>query len=80
MIWWIKHLIICLVSGFVLIFGIQMFIVAWKLKNPYEFIMCLITSNVVILVSATLFFGFIYRMLRGRKDKEDNGEEKQDDV
>ena len=68
--WWIKHIIICLLSGFVLLFGVQMLISAWKLKNPYEFFMCFISSNLVILIGAALFFGIIYRMIWCRKEKE----------
>jgi hypothetical protein len=68
--WWIKHIIICLLSGFVLLFGVQMLISAWKLKNPYEFFMCFISSNLVILIGAALFFGIIYRMIWCRKAKE----------
>ena len=70
--WWIKHIIICLLSGFVLLFGVQMLISAWKLKNPYEFFMCFISSNLVILIGAALFFGIIYRMIWCRKENIDH--------
>ena len=71
MIWWIKQIIVCILSGFCLLFGIQFLIAVWNLKNPYEFFISFISSSTIILISATLFFGFIYRMFRGRKDKED---------
>jgi hypothetical protein len=77
---WIKHIIICLLSGFVLLFGIQMLIAAWKLKNPYEFFICFISSSFIIFISAALFFGLIYRMLWCGKEKEDSDENKYDNV
>ena len=72
--WWIKHIIVCLVSGFCLFFGIHVLIITWKLENPYEFFIYFISSSTIILIGATLFFGFIYRMIRGRKDGESNDE------
>ena len=74
MIWWIKYIIVCLLSGFFLLFGIQVLIAAWKLKNPYEFFIYFISSSSIIVISAALFFGIIYRMFRGRDDKGSNDE------
>ncbi len=73
--WWIKHIFVCLLSGLVLIFGIQMVIEAWKLNNPYEFLILFFSASMIISISATLFFGFIYRMIWCRKGKENNDEE-----
>ncbi len=73
--WWIKHIIVCLLSGFVLIFGIQMLTEAYKLENPFEFLVIFFSAAIIIPISATLFFGFIYRMIWCRKDKDKNVEE-----
>ena len=73
--WWIKHISICLLSGFVLIFGIQMLIEAYKLKNPFEFLIVFFSANLITLIGAALFFGLIYRMIRCRKDNENNNED-----
>lgn len=72
--WRVKNIIICLLSAFVLFFGIQLLIAAWKLKNPYEFFIYFISSSTIILISATVFFVFIYQMFRGRKEDESNDE------
>ena len=46
-----------------LTFGILMLISAYKLKDPYSFIMAFFASNLMILISATLVLGFVLRMV-----------------
>ncbi|NLA74816.1 MAG: hypothetical protein GX846_05010 [Deltaproteobacteria bacterium] len=72
MMWWVRHIIISLVSGFFLAFGIHLLINAYKLDNPFTFLMSFFSSNMIILFSAAIFFGFIYRMFRSSKDKTDD--------
>ena len=40
-----------------------MLISAYKLKDPYSFIMAFFASNLMILISATLVLGFVLRMV-----------------
>lgn len=75
MMWWFKYIIACLLSGLFLLFGIQILIATWKLENPYEFFMYFISSSSIIVISAALFLGTIYRMLSGSKDKEESDEQ-----
>jgi len=49
---------------FFIIFGIQLLIAAYRLKDPFYFIMTFFSSNLIILISATLLIGFVYRMVR----------------
>jgi len=56
--------VLTLMSCFFLLFGIHVLIAAYHLKDPYSFIMTFFASNFIILISATLLFGFIYRMVR----------------
>ena len=62
--WWIRQLILVLVSCFFLFFGINILIAAYQLKDPFSFIMTFFASNLMILISATLVLGFILRMVR----------------
>lgn len=60
--WWIRQIILILMGCFFLVFGIQLLILAYKLKNPYWFIMTFFSSNLIILISGALLAGFIFRI------------------
>ncbi len=61
--WWIRQVILTIIGCFFLLFGIHVLIAAYGLKDPFLFIMTFFASNLIILISATLLFGFIYRMV-----------------
>jgi len=62
--WWVRQAILILVGFLFLGFGILMLISAYKLKDPYSFIMAFFASNLMILISATLVLGFVLRMVK----------------
>ena len=68
--WWIRQVILVLVGCFFLFFGINILIAAYKLKDPFSFIMTFFASNLMILISATLVVGFIIRMVRVYKQSK----------
>ena len=54
-------------------YGIELLIGAYDLNDPFVFIMTFFAANFIILISATLIFGFVYRMvmaLRQSKKKD----------
>ena len=59
---WIKHILMLFVSSFFLLFGIQILIAAYKLDDPFSFILVFFASNFMILISAALIFVFICRI------------------
>ena len=59
---WIKHIILIIAGCFFLLFGILVLIGAYQLKDPFSFILTFFASNLIILISATLVFVFIYRI------------------
>jgi len=59
---WIKHILMVLLSCFFLMFGIHILIAAYQLNDPFSFILTFFASNFIILISAALIFVFIYRM------------------
>jgi len=62
--WWVRQSILILAGCFFVVFGILMLMSAYKLKDPYSFIMAFFAANLVILISATLVLGFVLRMVK----------------
>ncbi len=63
-LWWVRQVILVLLGLFFFLFGIHLLIAAYKLKDPAAFIMAFFASNFIILISATLLIGFVYRMVK----------------
>ena len=61
--WWIRQIILILIAGFYLVFGIQLLVSAYQLNNPGNFILTFYASNFMILISGALLVGFIYRLV-----------------
>ena len=61
--WWIRQVILIMAGCFFLLFGILLLIAAYRLDDPSWFIMTFFASNLIILISASLLVGFIYRMV-----------------
>ncbi len=66
--WWIRQVLLVLVGCFFLAFGVHVLIMAYQLKDPFNFIMTFFASNLIILISATLLLGFIIRMVKAYKN------------
>ncbi len=62
--WWLRQVLLILAGCFFLTFGIHILIAAYKLEDPYSFVMAFFASNLIILISATLILGFILRMIK----------------
>ena len=61
--WWVRQVILVVIAGFYLVFGIQLLISAYQLNDPTSFIFTFYASNFMILFSAALLAGFIYRLV-----------------
>lgn len=62
-LWWLRQIVLVLMGSFFLYYGIELLISSYKLDDPYSFIMTFFASNFIILISAALVFGFVYRMV-----------------
>jgi len=62
--WWLRQAILVLAGCFFAFFGILILISAYKLEDPYSFIMQFFASNLIILISGTLVLGFVLRMVK----------------
>ena len=58
----IKRIALIVVGCFFLLFGIHLLISAYRLNNPFWFIMTFFASNLIILISAALLIGFILKL------------------
>ena len=63
MLWWIRHILLTLLGLFFVAFGIHLLISAYYLNDPFQFILTFFSSNFIILISAVLVIGFVYRMV-----------------
>jgi hypothetical protein len=69
--WWMRQVGLTVLGLFFLLFGIQLLVSAYSLKNPSYFILTFFASNLIILISGVLLLGFILRMIsRFRTGKE----------
>jgi len=61
--WWAWQIVLILLGSFFLYYGVELLISAYGLNDPYTFIMTFFASNFIILISAALIIGFVYRMV-----------------
>ena len=69
-IWWIKQILFSGVAVFFTVFGVQILLAAYKLEDPFFFVMTFFASNFIILISLALLIGFICRMVRAARPNE----------
>ncbi len=60
----LKMTILILASLFFLAVGVNLLISAYRLNDPFTFVMVFFASNLMILISAALCLGFALRLKR----------------
>ena len=63
LIWWVRQVLGALVSGFFIYFGIHILWAAYRLDDPFMFVMTFFASNFIILISIVMLIAFVYRMV-----------------
>jgi hypothetical protein len=71
---WMRQIALILVGCFFLAFGIHLLISAYRLDNPFWFIMTFFASNLIILISAALLVGFVVRLFASSTKAHDGSE------
>ena len=66
-LWWIRQILLTLLGGFFLLFGVCLLILAYHLNDPFRFIMTFFASSLMILISAALLLGFVIKMISALK-------------
>ncbi len=61
-LWWIWQIVLIILAIFFMALGIQICIYAYRLNDPFDFILSFFSSNLMILISLVLLSGFVYRM------------------
>ncbi len=74
--WWLLQILLSAVCCFFLLFGIDLLIGSYQLKDPYSFIMTFFSSSFIILISLALFVSFIIKMVRVRRTLIHNNRQK----
>ena len=84
--WWLKQLLLTLLALFFLFFGISLLVSAYRLNNPFSFVMTFFGASLMTLISATMVLGFVVKMMTRRKtsasgepDPEDSSPEMKND-
>ncbi|MBE9522826.1 MAG: hypothetical protein IME95_06515 [Proteobacteria bacterium] len=62
--WWVIQVALALVAIFFILFGIDLLIMAYRINDPFSFIMTFFASNLIILISCTLLLIFIVNMVK----------------
>jgi len=63
-LWWVCQVGLLFAGAFFLLFGIRVLVGAYGLNDPFSFVMAFFSSNLIILISATVMAGLIIRMFR----------------
>jgi len=74
---WTGQIALLLAGCFFMFFGIQLLMAAYRLNDPFGFIMTFFASNLIILISGAIVAGFIFRMIKPHKNAEDNNTDSQ---
>jgi uncharacterized Tic20 family protein len=67
---WIKYGACLMVSALFLLFGIHLLAAAYRLNDPFSFVMTFFASNLIILISAVGVIAFVIRMVQLCRGKE----------
>jgi TRAP-type C4-dicarboxylate transport system permease small subunit len=62
--WWIFQILLLMVSAFFFVFGIDLLMSAYRLEDPFTFIMTFFAASFILLISAALVVTFIIKMVR----------------
>ena len=76
----VQKIILVLVAGFFLYFGIEILLGAFTLKEPFTFILTFFASNFIILISGALMIGFLFEIhgFYHHRQMEDQQQEPED--
>ena len=62
--WWPLQSVLALLCVFFTLFGIDILVAAYGLKDPISFVMTFFSASFIILISLALFAGFTARMIK----------------
>jgi len=66
---WIKYGALIILGCAFLVFGVHVLIAAYRLNDPFDFVMTFFASNLIILISGAGIAGFLIRLVQSRRNK-----------
>jgi len=75
MVAYLKYGGLMTVAALFMLLGIDVLMGAYRLNDPFSFMLTFFASNFIILISATLLIGFAARLWRHRRIKSDTPNE-----
>lgn len=69
-LWWIRFIFFSAVAAFFLHFGVYQMFLAYRIQHPAEFLISFFSASFIILISGTLLFAFIWRMVMRVRDRK----------
>ncbi len=68
--WWVRFILFSAIAIFFLGFGVAQMIWTYKINQPIEFLMAFFSSSFIILISGTLLFAFVWKMVLRLKERK----------
>jgi len=63
-LWWWGKRIVGVIAGFLfLVFGVEVLIGAYRLQDPFNFVLSFFAANLIILISLAIAVGLICQMV-----------------
>jgi uncharacterized Tic20 family protein len=72
--WLVTLVVLALIALFFILFGIDLLFTAYKITEPFSFVMTFFASNLIILISATLLLMFVVKIVAIIRKSKDRGE------
>jgi hypothetical protein len=67
LVWWLRQTLLTGISCFFFCFGIALLMAAYRLRDPFSFIMTFFGASLMTLISIVMAVGFVLRMWRVRR-------------
>ncbi len=71
-LWWVRFIFFSVVAAFFLQFGVNQMFLAYRNQHPAEFLISFFSASFIILISGTLLFAFIWRMVMRVRERKKN--------
>ena len=71
-LWWARFIFFSAVAAFFLHFGVHQMFLAYRHQHPAEFLVFFFSASFIILISGTLLFAFIWRMVMRVRERKKN--------
>jgi len=69
--WWPLQGVLSLISFFFALFGIDLLVATYGLKDPFHFVMTFFSASFIILMGLALFAGLMLRMIKRYRQTND---------